>query len=222
MSSELFKAFPDLDASDRTLWAALSPLGSLHLPAGRILLSEGSTCAGVPFVLAGSLHLFKTSETGREITLYRIEAGESCILSTTCILSSGAFPAFARAERDTQAVFVPAGTFRDLVERSSSWRSYVFKLYERRLTQMVTLVEEVAFHRMDQRLARLLLDVSTELGNQVTLPLTHQELATRLGTTREVVTRLLRDFEEEGLVETARGSILLLDSGGLALRSHAN
>jgi CRP/FNR family transcriptional regulator len=171
-------------------------------------------------VLSGSLRLFKTSDTGREITLYRIEAGESCILSTTCILSSGAFPAFARAEKDTQAVFVPAGTFRDLFEKSTSWRTYVFKLYERRLTQMVSLVEEVAFHRMDKRLARLLYDLAVGSGN--TLTLTHQELATRLGTTREVVTRLLRDFEEEGLLETARASILILDTEALALRSHSN
>ena len=215
---DLFTSFPDLDRTDRTLWQALSPIRPLKLSAGRLLLSEGSTCAGVPFVLAGSLRLFKTSETGREITLYRIEAGESCILSTTCILSSGAFPAFARAEHDTEAVFVPAGIFRDLVDRSPSWRSYVFQLYERRLTQMVTLVEEVAFHRMDQRLAQALLDLNRASGQTGLLNVTHQELAARLGTTREVITRLLRDLEEEQLVTTARAEIHLLDLKGLAGR----
>ncbi len=215
---DLFTSFPDLDRSDRTLWQALSPIRPLKLSAGRLLLSEGATCAGVPFVLAGSLRLFKTSETGREITLYRVEAGESCILSTTCILSSGAFPAFARAEHDTEAVFVPAGIFRDLVEHSPSWRSYVFQLYERRLTQMVTLVEEVAFHRMDQRLAQALLDLDRASGQTGLLNVTHQELAASLGTTREVITRLLRDLEEDRLVTTARAEIHLLNREGLAGR----
>ena len=213
---DLFTSFPDLDRTDRTLWQALSPIRPLKLTAGRLLLSEGATCAGVPFVLAGSLRLFKTSETGREITLYRVEAGESCILSTTCILSSGAFPAFARAEQETEAVFVPAGIFRDLVDRSPSWRAYVFQLYERRLTQMVTLVEEVAFHRMDQRLAQALLDLDRATGQTGLLNVTHQELAARLGTTREVITRLLRDLEEDQLVTTARAEIHLLNVKGLA------
>jgi CRP/FNR family transcriptional regulator len=181
-----------------------------HLDHKEVLVRDGNECAYLPFVLKGVLRVYKTSETGRALTLYRIERGESCVLTATCIFNGGGFPAVAEAEGATDVLLTPAVLMVRLVEQYPEWRRYVFGLYARRLDAVLTLVEEVAFHHVDARLAAYLLKASE--GARGIVNRTHGEIASELGTSREVVSRILSDFEAEGLIAISRGRIGILQS----------
>jgi CRP/FNR family transcriptional regulator len=183
----------------------------------QVLVASGSECSHLPLVLDGALRVFMPSDTGRQITLYRIERGESCILTATCILDGGRFPAVAEAERAADVLLVPAPVFARLVEEQAEWRRFVFGLYARRLAHVLALVEEVAFQRMDERLAAYLLERAREPGSAVEE--THARIAADLGTSREVVTRILADFESRGLVTLDRGRIEVRKPAELRIRT---
>ena len=153
---------------------------------------------------------------GRALTLYRIEPGESCILTASCVLSARPFPAFAEAETDVDALAVPADAFRQWFEASPPWRRYVFDLLARRFADVVELVEAVAFRRVDERLAAHLLAEGDAEGR---IARTHEALASDLGTSREVVSRVLKEFEREGLVALGRGEVVVRAAEGLARRA---
>lgn len=172
---------------------------------------EGNACAHLPLILAGNARVYKLSDEGRPITLYRIPPGESCILTASCILSDRAFPAFAEAETDVEALVIPSALFREWFGQFDAWRTYVLDLLSRRLATMIELVEEVAFHRVDERLAAYLLDAGAP-----EIVRTHEQIAADLGTSREVVSRILKDFEHHGWVALARGMIHLHDAAALA------
>jgi CRP/FNR family transcriptional regulator len=183
-----------------------------ELPAGELICWEGDTCTHLAVVLSGSVRVYKVGESGREITLYRIEAAESCILTASCILSQVQFPAIAVVEQPVEAILIPAYILRQWVERYVGWRDYVFALLSQRLSMVIATVEEVAFRRVDVRLAELLLELSAA---QPQLQLTHQALAFELGTAREVVSRILKDFEREKLIALGRGTITVLNRAAL-------
>lgn len=191
---------------------------SIHtVPAGAQIFAEGDECSAIAILLSGVVRVFKIGETGREITLYRFAQGESCILTANCILGNHQFPAIAVVERDAEAVVIPATTFRDWVNRYQPWRDYVFDLLSRRLASVMAVVDEVAFRRMDARIADFLARrLSPSSPN---LRITHQEIAAELGTSREVVSRILEDFSAGRLIETGRGTITLLDHAGLLRRA---
>jgi CRP/FNR family transcriptional regulator len=178
-----------------------------ELKAGETLLREGQACASVPFVIEGSIRVFKRGESGREITLYRIEKGQSCILSAGCGSSIAAFPASVVVELPTAAAFLSTETVRRLLAESESFRNYVLDQYSRRMSDIMLLVEEVAFRKVDERLAQWLRDHD---GKDGIVAATHQELADHVGTSREVVSRILKDWEDRSLLELSRGSIRLL------------
>jgi CRP/FNR family transcriptional regulator len=202
----LLRTFPFFESlPSRSREAILSKAVHKTLDHKQILVSGGTACVFLPFVLAGTLRIFKASEAGREITLYRIKRGESCILSATCILNGGGFPAIAEAEGETEILLLPARLLVRLVEENSQWRRFMFDLYAKRLENLLTLVDEVAFHHMDLRLAAHL--VRQAGARQRTVTRTHGEIAAELGTSREVVTRILSDFEAAGLIATSRGRI---------------
>ena len=187
-----------------------------HIPAGAPIAWEGDACDQLAIVLAGTVRVYKVGESGREITLYRIEETESCVLTASCILSRTQFPALAVAETDVEAVLIPAYVLRDWVARYEPWRDYVFDMMSQRLADVIATVEEVAFRRMDARIAEFL----AELGeNGATIPITHQEIASELGTAREVVSRILKDLERGGLIALSRGAVTLLDGDGLNARA---
>ncbi len=192
---------------------------SKRLAHKHVLVSGGAECAFLPFVLEGRLRIYKASEAGREITLYRIERGESCILSATCILNGGSFPAIAEAEGDTLVVLLPAQLLARLVEDNPPWRQFMFDLYAKRLENVLTLVNEVVFHHIDERLAAHLVRRAGVRQKAVTT--THGEIAAELGTSREVVTRILADFEADGLIATARGRISIRRPDALRERGAA-
>ncbi|MBO9346263.1 MAG: Crp/Fnr family transcriptional regulator [Chloroflexi bacterium] len=188
----------------------------LRLPAGIQILSEGDRCSVMAVLLSGSVRVFKLAETGREITLYRFGYGEGCILTANCILGERQFPAIATVERAAEAIVIPAASFRLWVNRYQAWRDYVFNLLSHRLATLMAVIEEVAFRRLDARIADFLLQ---RLSPQFPLlQITHQQIAAELGTSREVVSRILEDFSAAGLIEISRGSIRLLDQQGLQRR----
>ena len=183
-----------------------------RLPAGRRLFSEGDGAQTLALVVSGSVRVFKTGRTGREITLYRIGAGETCILSVNAILTQQPLPAAATVEEGVEAVTIAAGVLRDWVHRHEVWRQFVFELISQRLLKVLNLVDDVVFSRMDARIAALLLDRSRV---QNPLRITHQEIAAELGTSREVISRILEDLAGAGMVRSTRGQIEILDAAPL-------
>lgn len=187
-----------------------------RIPAGRDVFVEGDEAEAIALLLSGSVRVYKISETGREITLYRFGQGESCILTANAILGSKSFPAIATVVEAAEAVMIPAEAFRDWVKRHDLWREFVFDLLSERLATVLTVLDEVVFQRMDRRLASLLL-ARSEGGNE--LRVTHQEIASELGSSREVISRLLEDLAGAGVVASGRGTIEILDRQGLESRA---
>jgi CRP/FNR family transcriptional regulator len=187
-----------------------------RIPAGKDVFVEGDRAEAIALLISGVVRVYKIGETGREITLYRFGLGESCILTANAILSQQSFTAIATVEKDAEAVMIPADTFRDWVRRYDLWREFVFDLLSQRLSTMMAVVEEVAFSRMDHRIASLLLDWA-KLQNP--LHITHQEIAAELGSSREVISRLIEDFAAEGILRSGRGSIEVLDLEALESRT---
>ncbi len=181
---------------------------------GQWITLEGDVCHAFSFVVDGTVRVYKIGETGREITLYRLEAGDSCILTASCILSRNRFPATAMAETQVIAVTVPSDVFRSWTHRYEFWREYVYHLMSKRMADVIALVEEVVFRQMDRRVADYLIRRSSNRR----IDATHQEIAADLGTSREVVSRILKDFEELGAVRLGRGIIELADAGKLRNR----
>jgi CRP/FNR family transcriptional regulator len=179
-----------------------------HIPAGHDVFTEGDQVDSIALLISGVVRVYKIGETGREITLYRFGNGESCILTANAILSQKSFPAIATVEKDAEAVMIPADTFRDWVRRYDLWREFVFELLSQRLSAVMAIVEEVAFRRMDTRLASLLAERSRSSD---LIRITHQELAAELGSSREVISRILEDFSAQGILEVSRGTIRILD-----------
>jgi CRP/FNR family transcriptional regulator len=183
------------------------------LPAGTVVFHDGAGCRDYLLILAGTVRVQKTSEDGHEIVLYRVRAGESCVLTTSCLLAEERYPAQAVAESEVSAVLISAGAFRDALAEVPGFREFVFETYGRRIADLILLVREVSFERIDARLARRLLEKAA--GGTV-VAATHQALAAELGTAREVVSRQLRAFAWRGWVRAGRGHIHLLDSEALA------
>jgi CRP/FNR family transcriptional regulator, anaerobic regulatory protein len=179
-----------------------------RIPAGRDVFIEGDRVDAIALLVSGVVRVYKTGETGREITLYRFGNGESCILTANAILSQKSFPAVATVEPEAEAIMIPADVFRDWVRRYDAWREFVFDLLSQRLSAVMAIVEEVAFRRMDVRLAALLTERSRRSDS---IRVTHQALAAELGSSREVISRILEDFSAQGLISVTRGTIEILE-----------
>ena len=182
------------------------------IPAGRQIFTEGDEVDGIALLMSGAVRVFKLGLTGREITLYRFGGGESCVITANAILNQEDFPAIAMVERDAEAVMIPAEVFSDWVRRYDPWREFVFNLFSQRLASVMEIVDEVAFQRMDRRVASFLLDRS-HIENPIRI--THQEIANEIGSSREVISRLVEDFSQREIVHLSRGEIEILDAEGL-------
>ncbi|MBF0327839.1 MAG: Crp/Fnr family transcriptional regulator [Nitrospirae bacterium] len=199
--------FPSFNSLPKAVLDDILSGMELHsYPADAAIYSSGDRCSGIAFLLSGGIRVFKTGETGREITLYEIGAGETCILNASCIISGMPYPANAYSVSAGEMLLMPAQMFSKLISEFEQMRDFVFGLLSRRLTAMMELVEEVSFRSMDERLAAYLVEKS-ESGNVFA---THQKIANDLGTSREVVTRLLRDLERSSKISCSRGNIRLL------------
>jgi CRP/FNR family transcriptional regulator len=206
---EFIKTFPSFrNSSGELLKELLAIARHQDVPAGKQIYSEGDSCPVIAFVISGEIRVYKAGQTGREITLYEIGPGETCILNASCILSGTSYPANAVAISDVTMLLIPSSDFRRLVDRHEEMRDFVFTLLSLRLAGVMELVEEVAFGRMDERLIDYLIEKS-ENGK---LETTHQKIANDLGTSREVVSRLLKDLERKQAVRLSRNSIALMKS----------
>jgi CRP/FNR family transcriptional regulator len=187
-----------------------------NIPTGSDVFLEGDRVDAIALLISGVVRVYKIGVTGREITLYRFGNGQSCILTANAILNQKTFPAVATVEKDAEAVMIPADIFREWIRRYDLWREFVFDLLSQRLVSVMEIVEEVAFQRMDVRVISFLV-IHSRLTNP--MQITHHEIAAELGSSREVISRLLEDLAQRGLVRSSRGEIEVLDLEGLQARS---
>lgn len=180
----------------------------VRIPAATRVFDDHQACEGFPFVVEGSIRVVKCSASGRELPLYRVMPGETCIISSSCLLGKEDYNARGVTERDTELMILPRAVF-DQSLAQPVFRDFVFHLFAERIADLMQLIEAVAFQRLDQRLAALL------LGKGRILRVTHQQLADELGSVREFVSRLLKGFAEQGLVRLSREQIEILDPAGL-------
>lgn len=178
----------------------------VHMREGTPVFEPGQSADNLLLLLEGTVRVQQRSETGREVFLYRVHAGESCVLTTACMLAFEDYAADGVAETDVRAIAIPRATFDDLAGRSPVFREFIFKAYSRRITDLLTLIDDIVFQRLDVRLAARLL----ELAENDHVQATHQMLGTELGTAREVVSRILSEFQRRGWIEQRRGEIRLI------------
>ena len=181
----------------------------VEVPAGAVVFSPGSACAAYLLVLEGSVRVQMIADTGRQIVLYRVRRGESCVLTTAALLGEEAYAAEGIVEVATTAVSVPRAAFDELLATSDVFRRFVFAGYGRRVAEILATMQAAVFHRVEPRLARLL------GATRAPVSATHQEIAAELGTAREVVSRHLKAFERRGLVRLGRGVVEIVDRSGL-------
>ncbi len=205
-----FKGLSRLPSDIRAELVAGSKIVSV--PAGTRIFAPGQTADNLLLLLDGTVKVQQKSETGREVFLYRVHAGESCVLTTACMLAFEDYAAEGTSETDVKAVAIPRGTFDDLVAKSPVFREFVFTAYSRRITDLFTLIDDIVFQRMDVRLAARLLELADEDN---LIHATHAVLGTELGTAREVVSRTLSEFQRRGWVEQSRGEVRLIGREGL-------
>ncbi|TYC55902.1 Crp/Fnr family transcriptional regulator [Zoogloea oleivorans] len=180
----------------------------LTIPAGTTVFDERQPCQGFPFVLSGSIRVVKAAPNGRELPLYRVTPGETCIISSACLLGQTPYNARGVSESETTLLVLPIADFQALLGEPA-FRDFIFQLFSERIADLMQLIEEVAFRKLDQRLAALL------LGKGQRVHTTHQQLADELGSVREIVSRLLKGFAEQSLVGLSREQVEILDPAGL-------
>lgn len=180
-----------------------------RLPAGTAAFVEGEPCSHVAFVLSGAIRVYKSNPDGRELTLYHVTAGDSCVLMWASVLANARYGAQATTATDADVLLVPVPAFHHWMERYDAVRNFVYEAFARRLATVMLLVDEILFRQVDQRLASSLLQRTGD-GAPV-LQTTHEQLALELGTAREVVSRILKSFEADGAVKLFRGRIEVTD-----------
>ena len=204
---ELYPALAAVPAEQRDA-VLLRESQSMTAPAGTLLFDEGAPCRGFPMVLSGQVRVARGSAGGRSLELYRVGPGEICVVSTSCLFGQAALTAHGQAREATELVLLSRAGF-DQLTAHDAFRRLVFGVFAERLADLMSLAEALAFQRLDQRLAAAL------LGHGTVVTLTHQALADELGTVREIVTRLLKRFENDGWVRLARERVELLDPAAL-------
>ena len=213
LSERVLSLFPSFGKAGAEVQAELFEHGErVEIPAHQFICMEGNQCSGIPLVLAGCARVYKLSKSGREITLYRVEPGDSCILTASCIMSGVAFPAFVAAETQVEAIVIPPEVLRRWVNQYDVWNKFLWTMLATRFAEVLSLVEEVAFQRVDTRMAEYLVQSA---GADGTIKKTHQDIAADIGTSREVVSRILKDFEHKGLIALSRGEIHAENLSGL-------
>lgn len=207
---ERFPGLSRLDDATKQLLMQRSVV--ITVPERTLIFGPGNSPENMLFLLEGTVRVQQVSESGHEIVLYRIEAGQSCVLTTACLLAFQNYSAEGVAETDVQAAAIPRDVFDDLVAQSRPFRDFVFAAFSKRLTDLFLMVNEVAFQRMDVRLADKLIALSQGAPFVRT---THQKLSVELGTAREVISRQLQEFQRRGWIGQSRGQIDLVNPQAL-------
>lgn len=214
LAERIAEAFPSLGDKGSRLIGRIAESGvHRRVPAGTVMFGERMPCRGFPLVLAGTVRVVQRYPNGRELQLYRVKAGEFCLLSGSCLLADADYDATGIAETEVELVVLPPAAFHALVGEEDAFRRHVFGSFGARLAEVMQMVEAVAYHRLDQRLAGLLLQSA---GDDGVVKLTHQALADGIGSVREMVSRLLRTFEDRGWVKLGRERVTIVDRPGLA------
>jgi CRP/FNR family transcriptional regulator, anaerobic regulatory protein len=203
--------FPELEALEEPCKKLLLQYARIvEAPVGTIGYQEGDHCGGYVLRLKGRSRVYKMSAGGREILLYRVGAGETCVITTTCLLGNSQYPASTIVEEAIEDVIVPDAIFQRLMIDSPVFRQYVMQNYGALISDLIVLLDEVAFQTLDARLAKCLLDI----GNN-NIQRTHQQIADELGTAREVISRQLKRLEQKGWLSMGRGVIEIQQRGEL-------
>lgn len=208
---ERFPGLSRLEPAIKELLLKRSKIVSVR--PGAMLFGPGNSPENMLFLLDGTVRVQQVSDTGHEIVLYRIEAGQSCVLTTACLLAYDDYSAEGITETEVKAAAVPRDVFDDLVAQSKSFRDFVFAAFSKRITDLFLMIDEVAFQRLDVRLADKLITLS---AGQDTIATTHQKLSVELGTAREVISRQLQEFQRRGWIVQGRGVVNIVKRAALA------
>ncbi len=209
VNDDWLNTFPELKQNRDKAWRVTAGKAMrMQVKRGSILFRDGDACNGYVLVVSGAIRVQKIDPQGHEIVLYRVEEGQTCMLTTTCLLAKQHYPAEGIAETDVDLILLPLDAFDAALADSSAFRQFVMANIGSRISDLMLLLEDVAFGRKDVRLASFLLKHTTQNGDVLTL--THRQLAVELGTAREVVSRLMKDFERKGLVKLGRNKITIL------------
>lgn len=178
------------------------------------LVLGGGDCLGLLLVTKGRLRAYLLSEEGREVTVFRVGPGECCVLSASCVMSQIHFETHMEAEEESELLLLGSGVFRQLTEENVSIRCFLYEMAAERFSEVLWVMQQILFMGFDRRLALFLVEACRRAGGQQ-LKVTHEQIARDLGSAREVVTRMLRRFSEEGLVELGRGTVTAKAPEGL-------
>jgi len=210
--------FPRLNQLDSPAWKKmLLQSRYAHLKEGDMIFRSGEACLNYLFILSGTVRVQKSSDNGHELTLYRLYTGQVCEITTTCLLANEIYHVEALAESEVRVVLVPKQYFQNALSETPEFREYVYSSLEKRFNVLLDFVEEVAYAPVDNRLARCLLENRNQKNEVLT---THYQLATNLGTAREVISRLLKGFEKNGYLKLGRGKIQIIDEKPLEKMSN--
>ena len=185
-----------------------------NVKKGTVLHGRGEDCTGLILVESGQLRAFILSDEGREVTIYRLFEMDICLLSAPCMIQSLHFEVTLEAEKDAKIWVIPSGIYKDLMEESAVVANYTNQIMASRFSEVMWLMEQIMWKSFDKRLAGFLLE-ETSLEGEPCIRITHEKIANHMGTAREVVTRMLRYFQNEGLVKLSRGAIEVTDEEGL-------
>jgi len=203
--------FPIWDKLDEEGRTALREAAELRrAPKGTLLHNGSADCVGLIVVCCGQLRAFIRSDEGREITIYRLLERDICLFSAACIMKNVQFDVTIEAEKDSELYVIPAAIYKKLMDRDAAAANFTNELMASRFSEVMWLIEQIMWKSFDKRLAAFLLEESA-LDDSITLRITHEKIAAHLGTAREVVTRMLRYFQSEGILTLARGEIHLTD-----------
>lgn len=217
---EWIERFPGLSRlADPVKQLLLSRSTIVEVPKDTTIFGPGKSPQNMLFLLDGTVKVQQVSDTGHEIVLYRIHAGQSCVLTTACLLAYEDYSADGISETPVRAAAVPRDVFDDLVAQSKEFRDFVFAAFSKRITDLFLMIDEVAFQRLDVRLAEKLISLS---GGKDTVATTHQKLSIELGSAREVISRQLQEFQRRGWIEQARGRVKIIDRVQLGLLAKHN
>ena len=210
--AEYLPFFPKLSPRQQQL--LLDSLEPMEAKAGTVVHNGHLDCLGLLIIQSGQLRVYALSSEGREVTLYRLFDRDICLFSASCVMPDIQFEVVVEAEKDTKLWVIPSCLFKELMESSAAVANYANQLISSRFSEVMWLMEQIMWKSFDKRLAGFLLEECAPEGSE-SLKLTHERIAAHLGTAREVVTRMLRYFQSEGMVRLSRGEITIVDEAAL-------
>jgi len=210
LNQQITNLFPLLiDALNSQGKHILSFSSQVLLPAKTTIFYQGKSCSNYLLVVSGSVKVFTRSINGKELNLYHVKSGNSCVLTTSCLFSNNNYTAEGVTETDVVAIVIPVKVFHQFLDESKTFRQLIFQSYSQNISTLIELINKISFFRLDYRVALFLTDHSSESS---IINITHQSIATELGSAREVVSRQLKDFELKGWIKVSRGKIEIVDS----------